>query len=70
VYVLAQRFSKELLLDRVAEDDLGFDRRVLAEMMRTLARFTDEELPVASSEVHAVRAFFRDWADELVRAPT
>ena len=68
VYVLAQRFSKELLLERAAEDDLGFDHRVLAEMMRTLDRFTDDELPVASSNVDAVRAFFRDWADELGQA--
>jgi predicted nucleotidyltransferase component of viral defense system len=70
VYVLAQRFSKELLLERAAEDDLGFDHRVLAEMMRTLDRFTDEELPVASSNVDAVRAFFRDWAVELEEAST
>jgi hypothetical protein len=68
VYVLAQRFSKGLLLERAAEDDLGFDHRVLAEMMRTLDRFTDDELPVASSNVDAVRAFFRDWADELGQA--
>jgi predicted nucleotidyltransferase component of viral defense system len=70
VYVLAQRFSKELLLERAAEDDLGFDHRVLAEMMRTLDRFTDEELPVGSSNVDAVRAFFRDWAIELEEAST
>jgi hypothetical protein len=67
VYVLAQRFSKELLLERATEDDLGFDHRVLAEMMSTLDRFTDEELPVASSEVDTVRAFFRNWSDELDR---
>jgi hypothetical protein len=70
VYVLAQRFSKELLLERAAEDDLGFDHRVLAEMMRTLDRFTDEELRAAPSDVDALRAFFRDWAVELEQAST
>ena len=39
-------------------------------MMRTLDRFTDDELPVASSNVDAMRAFFGDWADELEEAST
>lgn len=65
VFVLAQRFSRELLLERAAEIDLGLDVRVLAVMLRTLDRFTDEELPIDTEDVATMRAFFRDWADEL-----
>lgn len=65
VYVLAQRFGRAVLLERAAEGDLGFELGVLAEMMRTLDRFTDDELPIATPDVDALRAFFGDWADEL-----
>jgi hypothetical protein len=34
-------------------------------MMRTLSRFTDDELPSASGQVGTVREFFRSWAEEL-----
>ena len=65
VFVLAQRFGRAVLLARAAEVDLGFDRGVLAEMMRTIDRFADDELPITPEQVDAMRAFFRDWADEL-----
>jgi hypothetical protein len=65
VFVLAQHFGRAVLLERAAEVDLGFDHSVLAEMMRTLDRFTDNEIPTAAEDVDALRAFFREWADEL-----
>ena len=65
VYMLAQRFGQQLLLERAAEVDLGFDHAVLAEMMRTLNRFTDDELPVDAGEATSVRAYFRVWAERL-----
>ena len=65
VFVLAQRFGTDVLLERAAEVDRGFDRRILAEMLRTIDRFTDNELPVAAAEARAVRAFFHLWADAL-----
>jgi hypothetical protein len=67
VYTLAQRFGREVLLQRAAEIDLGFDHTVLATMLRSLDRFSDDELPVETSDLGAVRAYFRDWADELSR---
>ena len=69
VYVLARRFGKSVLLERAAEVDLGFDHRMLAQMMRTVDRFTDDEVPVAGREVDALRAYFRQWADELGGSP-
>jgi hypothetical protein len=65
VFVLARHFSRELMLTRATEIDLGLDFTVLAAMMRTLNRFTDEELPIEAGDVAAMRAFFRDWADNL-----
>ncbi len=65
VYVLAQRFDRATLLQRAHEVDPGFDRVVLAEMMSTLDRFADNELPIGSADVTAVRTFFADWAREL-----
>lgn len=65
VFVLARRFSRELLLARAAEIDRGLDLGVLGSMMRTLERFTDDELPIEPADVIAMRVFFRHWADEL-----
>ena len=67
VYVLARRFGRALLLERAAQVDLGFDLNVLADMMRTLGRFTDDEVPIEAADVAQLRRFFADWADELDR---
>lgn len=54
------------LTDRPTHDlDPGFDRVVLAEMMSTLDRFDDNELPIGNADVTSVRTFFADWAREL-----
>ena len=65
VLVLAERYGKDLLVARAAEIDSGFDPVVLASMMRTLARFTDDEIPVRVERVAALRAFFSEWKAEL-----
>ena len=65
VYQLAQRFGRAELLARAAEIDQGFDPGVLATMMRTLSRFSDDELPVQDIDVVQLRAYFVDWAREL-----
>ena len=65
VFVLAERFGKSVILERAEEIDRGFDRQILAEMLRTIGRFTDEELSVAPSQPATVRSFFDQWADEL-----
>lgn len=65
VFVLAKRFGKESLLEQAAEMDAGFDRQVLADMMATLARFADDEIPLPHAVVAVARAFFSTWAEEL-----
>lgn len=45
VYVLAQRFGKDALLEQARSLAAGFDLGVLVQMMETLGRFVDDEIP-------------------------
>lgn len=66
VYVLARRFGKDALLARAAQIDAGFDSRSLADMIATLERFTDGDIPVpAGTSAAELRAFYSAWAGEL-----
>lgn len=66
VYVLARPFGKAVLLARAAQIDGGFDVRVLADMIATLDRFADDELPVpGGSSAAELRAFYAAWRSEL-----
>ena len=66
VYVLARRFGKEVLLARATQIDAGFDARVLADMLATIDRFTDNEIPVPDgSSAAELRAFYSAWRSEL-----
>jgi predicted nucleotidyltransferase component of viral defense system len=66
VYVLAHRFGKDILLARAAQIDAGFDAKVLADMISTLDRFTDDEIPVPEgSSAAELRAFYAVWRSEL-----
>lgn len=58
VYVLAHRFGKDVLLARATQIDAGFDAKVLASMIATLDRFTDDDIPVPNGSSAAdLRAF-------------
>ena len=51
---------------RAAQIDAGFDAKVLADMMATLDRFTDSEIPVPDGLSAAeLRAFYAAWRTEL-----
>jgi hypothetical protein len=66
IYILARRFGKNVLLARAAAIDAGFDVRVLADMIATLDRFTDSEIPVPDdSSAAELRAFYAAWRSEL-----
>ena len=67
VYLLARRFPKDVLLARAAEVDAGFDTKVLADMIATLTRFADAEIPLPGEPVSALRAFYKIWHSELTR---
>lgn len=65
VYTLAGQFSKELLLKLAAQVDPGFNHRIYAEMMSTLGRFADDDLPIAPAYVSELRVFFAEWEVQL-----
>lgn len=47
-------------------DRCGFDTKVLADMIATLDRFTDSEIPVPDESSAAdLRAFYAAWRSEL-----
>jgi hypothetical protein len=66
IYVLARLFGKDVLLARARQIDVGFDVRVLADMIGTLDRLTDSEIPVPDdSSAAELRAFYAAWRSEL-----
>jgi Nucleotidyl transferase AbiEii toxin, Type IV TA system len=66
VYVLSRLFGKNALLARAAQIDAGFDPRVLADMIATLDRFADDEVPVPDGlSATELRAFYAAWRSEL-----
>lgn len=65
VYVVVDRFGKDELLRGASQLDTGFDETVLAQMLSTMARFTDEEIPLPPGRVPHARAFFGAWAEDL-----
>jgi hypothetical protein len=68
VYVLAHRFGKDVLLARATQIDAGFDAKALADMIATLGRFTDDEIPVPDgSSAPDLRTFYATWGSELAR---
>lgn len=68
LYVLAHRFGKDVLLARATQIDAGFDAKVLASMIATLERFTDDDIPVPDGSSAAdLRAFYATWRSELAQ---
>lgn len=65
VFLLAQRFGKEVLLRRASTLDPGFDTTILAQMMGTMGRFNDDEIPLPASDLPRAKQFFRAWTEEL-----
>ena len=65
IYVLTHRFGKAALIQQAQAFDAGFDLSVLAQMIRTIERFDDNESPLAADDLPMVRTFFTDWASEL-----
>nr|WP_269809437.1 nucleotidyl transferase AbiEii/AbiGii toxin family protein [Kineosporia rhizophila] len=65
VYTLASRYGRDQLLTWAADVDPGFDRSVFIEMLGTLRRIRDEDLPTTEEEASALRTFFSQWSKDL-----
>jgi hypothetical protein len=60
------RYGTARLIELAGAVDPGFDVGVLATMLNSLARFSDEEIPVPTdTDVTTVREFFRTWRLQL-----
>ncbi len=67
VHLLVLRFGKGVLLARAAQIDAGFDTKILADMIVTLDRFTDDEIPMPGGvSVSELRTFYAAWRSELM----
>jgi len=69
VHDLARRYGRDRLLQWATEDDPGFNRQVFADMLATIDRLTDTDLPVSPRQATALRAWIHDWAAELQPHP-
>jgi Nucleotidyl transferase AbiEii toxin, Type IV TA system len=65
VHDLAQVYGPDQLLQWAAEDDPGFDRQVFADMLDSIGRLADADLPVSPPQATALRAWIHHWAAEL-----
>lgn len=57
------------LLEQAHALDAGFDPSVLAQMIGTIERFGNFEIPLTPEELPLVRAFFTQWARLQVAVP-
>jgi hypothetical protein len=65
VFVLAQHFGVKALLVEAAAADPGFSTAVMKQMIGSLDRFVDDEIPLPVDDVPALRSFFLAWAEHL-----
>lgn len=65
VYQLSKVFNRDDLVERAGRLDLGFTPALLAEAIQSLARFTDNELPLPPSEAPRLRAFYAEWVRKI-----
>jgi hypothetical protein len=65
VYELAGRFRRDRLLAWAAADDPGFDLRVFGEMLASIDRLDDDDIPVSRRDIGPLRDFFLSWAADL-----
>jgi hypothetical protein len=67
VFVLAQRFGTQLLVEQGRLVDAGLDEHVLAAMIGRLDRFADDEIPIQPEQLPGQRECFERWRSELTR---
>lgn len=65
VYMLNQQFDREDTLREAAEADLGFDRDMLAQALRSHRRIDDQDFPDVGEPIAEIRSYFEAWADDL-----
>ena len=70
VFDAAARFTPERMVALATERDAGFDTSVFAQMIASLDRAEDGELPCPPERVPALRTFFSQWRAVLTGSAT
>lgn len=65
VFALANLLSKTSVLDSAANLDSGFDLPALRDALRRIHVLPEDRLPATPEQVAEMRAFFRQWEEEL-----
>ena len=65
VYALHHTFTNDVLLERAAEVDAGFNQAVFAEMLEHLAGYADADRSLGAADVAELRAFSHEWVVEI-----
>ncbi len=63
------RYAREQLLELAEQADVGFDRRVLADLFTMLQRYPDRRFAAYGAEpgqIQAMRERFVHWREELL----
>jgi len=67
--VTTGRYTREQLLELAEQADVGFDRRILADLFAMLQRYPDRRFAAygaASGQIQAMRDRFARWREELL----
>ncbi|MBV9025168.1 MAG: nucleotidyl transferase AbiEii/AbiGii toxin family protein [Streptomycetaceae bacterium] len=62
-------YTREQLMDLAAQNDAGFDRRMFADSLARIQRYSDKQFAaynLSAEEAAAIRAVFADWQRHLV----
>jgi Nucleotidyl transferase AbiEii toxin, Type IV TA system len=62
-------YTREQLMDLAAQNDAGFDRRMFADSLARIRRYSDKQFAaynLDAEEAAAIRAVFADWQRHLV----
>jgi len=70
LHTLSARFDLDRLLDLAAQLDGGFSPALLADVLPSHQRFTDEDFVDLGGDPRELRAFFDGWRDHLVERET
>ena len=65
VYKLRSYFDEDDLIRLASALDTGFDTTYFADMLRSIRRFEDDDIPLPADAIHDARAWFEDWAKHL-----
>jgi hypothetical protein len=65
VFLLAQHFDRDIMLGLACDLDPGFNKGVFAEMLGSMKRYADHDLPIDADLLDEMKMFYTSWIAEL-----